>query len=429
MRGQLVAHAVGADAQGGQMVGAAAEQMLHIVGAGGTAPLLVGVVLLRTGAAIIGIIIETVEIESAGLYPEVRVLIAKHHDGRSATVILVGSLADFRIGIGGNAECILQVHAGAFPSSPEVTELTESFTGNVALDGILGRPDTAGRGPQPGNEVLTGLLVHGGAQAENVGVLGRKAAAGMLDHVQGIIAGLFQVFLVQATGNAGLGQIYLGEEAFGGIVIDTIVLADVGILRKKLQSLFQRYHDILVHIGLLNLHLLIVSSILDHFRIVVDNGNVTEGTDQKEVCHGLPGERFTDGLVLSSLAGLCLGVTDIVDDGIALSVHGPQGVGHVLEVCVGTVDGKRRIGRIALVDVSGHGLGTVNVETDYIVPRRVVEVVHGLLYLDVVQIIVGSGIAVFGRTVQELGAGSGRKHSSCSDNNIFNCVFHLAVLH
>ena len=83
--------------------------------------------------------------------------------------------------------------------------------------------------------------------------------------------------------------------------------------------------------------LLVVAGGLDDLGVVVDDRDISEGTDKKEVSHGFPCEGLAYRLVLGGLAGLGLGVADVVDDSVALRVDGPQGIGHVLEVLVRAV--------------------------------------------------------------------------------------------
>ena len=422
-----VAHALGTHAEGGEVVGSAAEQVLGVVGTGLAAPLLVGGVLIRAGASVIVVVIEAVQVETACIRPEVRILVAEHHDGRRAAVILVDAV--LRVDVGGYAEGILQVHARALPIAPDVAELAEAAHGHVALDGVLRGPDAGRRRPLPGDEVLAGLLEYGRGEAEDVGVLRGQAAAGIVDDVLGVAGGLAEVLLVERAGDAGLGQVDLGEQALGGIVVDPVVFADVGVFRKQLHGLLEGHHDVLVDVGLLDLELVVVAGFLDDLGVVVDDRHVAEGAHEQEVGHGLPGEGFADGFALRRLGGAAGGVADVVDHGVALGVDGPERVGHVLEVLVGAVDREGGVGVLALVDVAAHGFGSVDVETDDVVPRRVVQVVHGLLHLGIVLVVVGRRVAVFGRAVQELAAGDCRRaDGGCYEESLDN-GFHLVVLH
>ena len=106
---------------------------------------------------------------------------------------------------------------------PDITELGETGQSYVGLDGVLGCPDTGSGSPLPGEEVLTGLLEHGGLQTEDIRILGSEAAAGVLNHIQGISLGLLQIGVVQGTGYTGLGQINLGKETFGGIAFSRVI--------------------------------------------------------------------------------------------------------------------------------------------------------------------------------------------------------------
>ena len=370
---------------------------------------MVGTIGFKAGGIVILVIVETVQIKPALVSPILGILVAEHHDGAVAAVILV--YAEGRFNIGRYSEEFLKVHTGTFPVSPGVTEFVDTLHAHVTLDGVLCSPDTAAGDPLPGEEVFTGCLEDGGLHTEHILVVGGKAAAGILNDIQGIGLCLFKIGLGflgrDGAVNAGLCEVYLCEETHRGILVNAVVFADIGILGKEFDGLFKGDDDVIVDIGLLHLELLVITGVLDGGSVVVDDGNVTEGTDKEEISHSLPGEGLADCLVLCFLACGTGRVTDVVDDGVALRVHGPKGIGHILEVRVSTVNSKGRVGVVALIDVTAHSFRSVDVETDDIVPGRIVEVVDGLLHLHVVLIVVGSCVSVFCRTVQEFGAGSG----------------------
>ena len=84
----------------------------------------------------------------------------------------------------------------------------------------------------------------------------------------------------------------------------------------------------------------------------MDNRNFAEGTNHEEVGQSLEGQSFSYCLVLHCRADVTLGVEYVLDDCVAVTVHGPQGVGHVHEVLVGTVGGEVHIRRAAPIHIA-----------------------------------------------------------------------------
>ena len=82
-----------------------------------------------------------------------------------------------------------------------------------------------------------------------------------------------------------------------------------------------------------------------------------------------------------------LGAKDVVYHSVAMSVHRPQRVGHILKISVSSVHGQGCVGALPLIDIAAHCLCSVDVEADDVVPWRVVKVVHTLLALRVVLVV------------------------------------------
>ncbi len=111
-----------------------------------------------------------------------------------------------------------------------------------------------------------------------------------------------------------------------------------------------------------------------------------------------------------------------------MSVHRPQRVGHILQITICAVHRKGRVGALSLIDVAAHCLGSVDVEADDVVPRRVVKVVHTLLALLIVLVVLLGCVAVLRRAIEEVVA---RNRSKCQygDSECFNYIFHCLFLH
>ena len=236
-----------------------------------------------------------------------------------------------------DSESVLEIDGNAFPAAPKVSELAETGDSHIALDGILRCPDAGRGGPLPAEEILTGGLEHLRRETEDVGIDRSQGTTGIVDDILGIVTSLGEIILVQTSGNAGLSQIDLRKKTLSRVIVNAVVLSDVRILGKELHGFLEGHDDIFVNVGLLDLVLLVVARLFDDLSVVMDDGNITEGTDKEEVSHGFPCEGLAYRLVLGGLAGLGVSITDVVDDSVALRVDGPKGIGHILEVLVSAV--------------------------------------------------------------------------------------------
>jgi hypothetical protein len=96
---------------------------------------------------------------------------------------------------------------------------------------------------------------------------------------------------------------------------------------------------------------------------------------------------------------------------------------------VRTVHSKGRIGVLGLIDIAAHGLGTIDIETDDIVPGGIVQIVDTLLQLGIVLVELGRSEAILGRTIQEFVAGGGAEGYHGSEGDVFQSFFHNLILH
>ncbi len=111
------------------MVSTVPVQMLAVIRTASTLEAAVGTVW-----RIAWIIVETVEIESSQICPEIAVLVTEHHHCGSAAVILVVCFSDFRVLVGRDSESVLKIHGRAFPVTPTITELVKTTHADIALD-------------------------------------------------------------------------------------------------------------------------------------------------------------------------------------------------------------------------------------------------------------------------------------------------------
>ena len=94
----------------------------------------------------------------------------------------------------------------------------------------------------------------------------------------------------------------------------------------------------------------VVGAGAEGFGGVVDDGHITEGACEEEVCEGLPCEAFAHALADNCRVGRAL--LEAVVDGVGMADDSPEGVGHVLEVLVVAVDGEVEVGAASPVVVS-----------------------------------------------------------------------------
>ena len=183
MRRKLIILLMGRNTGPVDMVLIVTVDVLSIESACGASPVLAGDVGIVRTQTIVLVIEEAVEIEPAFVLPEVVILVAEHHDGNLAAVVLV--LPGLGIADGRYAEGVLQVDGGTLPVTPVVL-FGESHKSHVVLHIALRTPHFHLGLPQPGEKAFARLLENLGIDAEHVGILGRKGTSRIVDDVLGI---------------------------------------------------------------------------------------------------------------------------------------------------------------------------------------------------------------------------------------------------
>ena len=110
------------------------------------------------------------------------------------------------------------------------------------------------------------------------------------------------------------------------------------LLRHEFHRLLECEDDVFIDVGLRHLVAGLVFARCEHVGCVVYDGHVAERADEIEICHRLPDEAFALTLPYRSLRGRSLAESLI--DGVAVAYLSPEGVGHVDEVLVCSVDGE-----------------------------------------------------------------------------------------
>ena len=112
-----------------------------------------------------------------------------------------------------------------------------------------------------------------------------------------IFNGFVEVVGADRTADTCLGQINLGQETFCGSLVNAASLH--GGLRQDFDGLFQCHDDILHDISLLHFDGRVIAAGFKFCGVVVDDGNITKGTFEEEICQSLPYQAFAHGLVFA----------------------------------------------------------------------------------------------------------------------------------
>ena len=100
----------------------------------------------------------------------------------------------------------------------------------------------------------------------------------------------------------------------------------------------------------------------------MNDRNFAESAHHKEVCERLERESFAYRLVLDFLRRT-FRIAYIVDNGIGVTVHSPERIGHIDEVHVGTVGSEGEVRAAAPVHISGHNLSDLDESSLEVIPR------------------------------------------------------------
>ena len=282
------------------MVGSIAIEMLHIVATARTFELAGSILVVR-------LVVDKAEIVKATLVtPEIRIEItSKHHRSFSAGINistrrrvvkrLQARVQTISFNLN-HAKGFHQIYRRTAPAAPYATYFAETFDSKVRLKRVLASPMTA-YSPTPCNKALIGCVV---ATAENILVVLHQLTTGVINHVLSIISSLLQIRIVERTAYACLGKIYLSEQTFCAIIVNTTFY--ILLLREELQRFLERKDNIVIYIGFLHFLQLVVVAFSKRSRVTVDNRYITKGANQIEICHRFPGQCLAHALLLNSFA-------------------------------------------------------------------------------------------------------------------------------
>ncbi len=419
MRREGRSHIQGSITHTFDMVGISSGQMLNDISSGsglhGTA---------RTSLAIIiGIIDETQIVESAFVSPEIVVFVSGHHHGSFAALVLF-SCPVFRIVNRTYTESILKRYGNASPASPAIIfKIRESRHCQIRLHGILLSPWITSGLPKPRNQAFLVSIV---LETEHVRIFRKEITTGIVDHIACIFGSLRQVVRIQRTGKTGFCEIHLRKKTFRRIVIDTSASFRTH-LRKKSHRLFQSHDYIFIYIFACGLIDIVVMPGSQELVVVMNDRNFSENPDHIEIGKSFPCERLTYALLLDRLRRT-LRPEDILYDSIGMTVHGPQGIRHVLKVFISSVYGEIQILAFAYVKVSRHYLSNPQESSLEIKPRRVIKIIDALDALRVVLIEIVHIVVVLSRSVQEFIARNQPHGKDARNGNFRYICFHIAPI-